>query len=359
MVRAMNIPSIVTLACAIALISPAAVAADPFTYAWEEVAPGVHVGVRPDSTRSPVMGTTTFVVGDTGVVVFDGGGVPLMSARAIAKIRSVTELPVTHVVVSHWHQDHMWGIAEFADAYPGARIVSHPYTRAELMRRNPDAEARARNVVAEQFPALAARLENDELEPVERARLERLLADEDAIGAEYARLRSAYPDTTFESRLVLDLGGRTVELLHLGRGNTAGDVVMWLPRERIVATGDLVVRPTPYGFGSYPAEWAATLRAVQQLDYRLLIPGHGDLQRDRTYVDLLVETLELVAAQMAEFVDEGLDEEAAVERLDFSAVEERFTGGDAALAGRFRAWFKVPIARAAYRVASGVSPEVD
>lgn len=87
--------------------------ADPFQYTWTEVVPGVWAGIREDSPRIPVMGTTTFVVGDSGVVVFDGGGIPLMSERAITKIRQVTDKPVTHVAVSHWHQDHNFGIRAF------------------------------------------------------------------------------------------------------------------------------------------------------------------------------------------------------------------------------------------------------
>jgi cyclase len=335
-----------------------AAAADPFQYSWQEIAPGVHVGIRDDSTRAPVMGTTTVVVSTEGVVVFDGGGVPLMSERAIEYIRGITDKPVTHVAVSHWHQDHFWGIAAFADAYPGVRIVSHPYTREQLTRRNPAAEERSATAIARLIPSVTTQLENPELGAADRARLETLLADADVIDGEYQRLRSAYPDTTFERKLVIHSGERTIEFLHLGRGNTAGDIVMWLPTERIVAAGDLVVRPTPYGFGSYPGEWAETLRALQALDFRILVPGHGDIQHDAEYVALLSETLDLVATQMAALVAEGLDEDAAVGALDFSSVEQRFTNDDALLAGRFAAWFKRPIGLAAYQVATGQSPEV-
>lgn len=332
-------------------------AADPFVYSWTEIAPGVHVGVRDNSPRFPVMGSTTFVVSDAGVVVFDGGGVPLMSERALEKIRSVTDKPVTHVVVSHWHQDHNWGIKVFADAFPNVRIVAHPYTLAALQQRDSAAVGRVRTAIERQLPDIVELLAGDALPAGDRARLELFVADAATIEREYQRLEPAHPALTFEERLVIHSGERTIELLHLGKGNTAGDVVFWLPDERVVATGDLVVRPTPYGFGSYPREWAETLRRVKALNFRILIPGHGDLQRDAVYVDLLIETLDLVADQMQTLVAEGLDEDSAVARLDFSAVEERFTGGDEFLAGRFRTWFKLPIGRAAHRIARGERPE--
>lgn len=331
------------------------IAADPFEYTWQEIAPGVHVGARLPAPRIPVMGTTTFVVGDDGVIVFDAGGVPLMAESAITKIRSVSDKPVTHVVVSHWHQDHNWGVGNFKQAYPGVEVIAHPYTREALLERSPPAleriqssTVRERNM--ESAEALMAAPENREW-------AERFVEDMDIMDREYKRIEPAYPTMTFERRLVLHSGRRTVELLHLGKGNTAGDIVMWLPSERIVATGDMVVRPTPYGFGSHPAEWARSLAALKDLDYTVLIPGHGDLQRDTGYVDLLIETLNLVVGQTEALVAEGLDEEEVASRLDFTSVEPRFTGGDAFLAGRFSAWFKRPIARSAFRIASGESPE--
>ncbi|WP_223115387.1 hypothetical protein [Luteimonas suaedae] len=98
---------------------------------------------------------------------------------------------------------------------------------------------------------------------------------------------------------------------------------------------------------------------MKALDFAILVPGHGDIQHDAAYADLLIEAFELVAVQIKPLIAEGLDEEAAVARLDFSSVEPRFTEGDEFLAGRFDAWFKRPIGRAAYRVESGDSPEVE
>lgn len=366
----MNIASIRNTIMGICLLAVGLTAgADPFEYTWTELAPGVWTGIREDSPRIPVMGTTTFVVGDEGVVVFDGGGIPLMSERAIAKVRSVTDKPVTHVAVSHWHQDHNFGIRAFREVWPGVQVVSHHFTRKALIRSNEDEsgelKASIRDMVTTNAPAIEKLLENDAfsdgrpLSEHDRARFRQFLDDAEFLDREYRRIDPLYPDVTFDREFVIHQGSREVHLLHLGRGNTAGDIVLWLPAERIVAAGDLVVRPTPYGFGSYPREWAGTLEKVKALDYRVLVPGHGDIQRDTAYVDLLIETLTLVADQMEALVAQGLKEEEAVERLDFSAVEERFTGGDAFLAGRFLSWFKRPIGQAAWRVANGQSPSPD
>ena len=100
----------------------------PFTYDFDEIAAGIWVGVRPDSHRHPVMGNTTFVVDKTGVIVFDGGGLPVMADLVIDKIRSITSAPVTHVIISHWHGDHCFGISRYAEEYPGVAFVTHAFT---------------------------------------------------------------------------------------------------------------------------------------------------------------------------------------------------------------------------------------
>ena len=97
------------------IVAATANAADdsPFTIEFEKLAPGVWAGLRPDPVRAPVMGNTVFVVGEDSVIVFDGGGAPAMSDLVIDKIRSLTDLPVTDVVISHWHGDHAFGIHRF------------------------------------------------------------------------------------------------------------------------------------------------------------------------------------------------------------------------------------------------------
>ena len=112
------------------LVFSTAVADDgPFVFDFEEIAPDVWAGVRPDSSRFPVMGNTTFVIGDEGVVVFDGGGMPAMSEQIIDKIRTLTKKPVTYVVISHWHGDHNFGVYRFAEEFPGVEFIAHEFTR--------------------------------------------------------------------------------------------------------------------------------------------------------------------------------------------------------------------------------------
>ena len=341
----------------LALSSPAL--ADPFEYTFQEVSPGVWVGTRENSPRFPVMGTTTFVVGDEGVIVFDGGGVTLMSERALAKIRSVTDKPVSHIIISHWHGDHNLGIHRLLEEFPQAQVVGHSFTRAAMLGAPmdyvldyPDAVPRLAERFKKRLDSGVTR-EGESLPDSMRLNLQTILDDADLIHSEYNRVQVTPPTVTFDDRLVIHSGNRVIELRYLGRGNTAGDIVMWLPDERIVATGDLVVMPTPYGFNVPPRAWAKTLRELRALDFGTLIPGHGDVQTDAGYVDLLIETAESIADQRDALLAKGMSAEETEATLDFSPFEERFTGGDEYLANRFEVWFTRPFRKAALKALTG------
>lgn len=345
------------LAGFLALASPGA--ADPFEYTFQEVASGVWAGIRENSPRFPVMGTTTFVVGDEGVIVFDGGGVPLMSERVLAKLRSVTDKPVTHIVISHWHGDHNLGIYRLLDEFPQAEVIGHTFTRAAMLGAPMDYVDDYPNVVPRLESRFRGMLDSGltrEGEPIPasmRSNLQTILDDAELIDSQYHRVRVTPPTVTFDYRMVIHSGNRTIELRHLGPGNTAGDIVLWLPEEGIVATGDLVVHPTPYGFNVPPRAWAQALRELKSLRFTTLIPGHGDVQTGTGYVDLLIETAESIADQRDALLAEGKSREETEAALDFSAFVERFTGGDPYLANRFEVWFSLPFRKAALEALTG------
>src|SRR4051794_4791253 len=108
--------------------------ANPFQYSWQELAPGVWGGIRLDPFALPQEGNAVFVVTDQGVVVFDAGGSPLMGESIVAKVRSVTQKPITQVIISHWHADHMRGLQAIQSAFPAAQIIAHPHSRDFILQ---------------------------------------------------------------------------------------------------------------------------------------------------------------------------------------------------------------------------------
>lgn len=121
------------------------------------------------------------------------------------------------------------------------------------------------------------------LTPAQLSEARNDLNGEEQVVAEFPNFVPRLPDMTFEREMNLDLGSRPVEIKFLGRGNTPGDAVVFLSKDRILITGDIVVHPVPYLCSGYPSEWAETLRRLADLDPQTIIPGHGDVLHDLTY----------------------------------------------------------------------------
>jgi len=180
-----------------------------------------------------------------------------------------------------------------------------------------------------------------------------ILSEPELVDREFQRAQLTLPTLVFDDALTIRSGARTIELLHLGAGNTEGDIVMWLGDERIVASGDLVVLPSPYAFNMPPRQWADTLRRLNGLNYVTLVPGHGPVQHDSAYASLLIAVADDIADQRDALVAEGVAPEEIGERLDFSAYKERFTRGDAYIEGYYDDWFEQPFRAAAVKELSG------
>jgi glyoxylase-like metal-dependent hydrolase (beta-lactamase superfamily II) len=161
------------------------------------------------------------------------------------------------------------------------------------------------------------------------------------------------PTEVFRDRLVIADRDAPVELIHPGRANTDGDAIAWLPRQRVVVTGDVVVAPFPFGYNSYPQDWIAALRQVGALDFVTLVPGHGAPQRDRAYLDRLVVLIEEVRRQMAPLAAQGLSLDDARARIDLSAQRQAFVGDDPWMRRWFDYSWTTPFTESAWKEARG------
>jgi cyclase len=165
----------------------------------------------------------------------------------------------------------------------------------------------------------------------QRASFVEVLAESDSVLPDLEQARHVAPSLTFAKELRIHLGKREVRILFLGRGNTAGDAVVYVPETKTLVTGDLVVHPVPYAFGSFIGEWAKTMTALLGLDAVAIVPGHGPLLRDRAYLRRVEQLLATLASQARAAVARHETLEAARAKLDIAAVRAELTGGDAEL----------------------------
>ncbi|MEO7962432.1 MAG: MBL fold metallo-hydrolase [Gemmatimonadaceae bacterium] len=145
---------------------------------------------------------------------------------------------------------------------------------------------------------------------------------------------------TFDHDFDIDLGSRLVEVKFLGRGNTPGDAIAYLPKERIVVAGDLVVHPLPYLYDGYPSEWIVTMQKLEQLDAAAIVPGHGAVLRDNAYIALVRDLMKSAVDQMTEALRKSgpamfrtVDD--VKKSVNLTSFRQRFAGHDKELAAAF------------------------
>ncbi|HSQ61214.1 MAG TPA: MBL fold metallo-hydrolase, partial [Acidobacteriota bacterium] len=212
-----------------------------------EVADGVHVIRHKDGPDTNPQGNTTVVIGDREVLVIDSGYLPSSAREDIAQIRTWSDKPVRYLVNTHWHPDHVRGNAAYAEAFPGISIVGH--TTTPELEEGFDVPNLAR--YRARVSALEGRLkrgkgdDGKKLRDADRRATTEELAGRRAALQEFERYEPRYPQVTFSNAMTIDLGNRVVELRFLGRGHSSGDIVAYLPRERVLVTGDLVASPVP------------------------------------------------------------------------------------------------------------------
>lgn len=313
-------------------------------YTWREVSDGIYAHSQNDPLSGPVDGNSTVIVNETDVFVVDTHINPAVARAVIAKIREITDNAVTHVVNTHWHDDHTNGNHAYRQAFPDARIVSHRATLSSLREEWAPMEDQRRTTYASlEGRDLLAAADAAEADDPQRAIGIRVFAGyREALEPELPTMELVYPDLVLDERMVFERGERTIVLEWPGHGNTDGDVVVWLPDDDVLITGDILVSPVPYAFDSPMLEWIATLAIVREFGAGTLIPGHGAVQHDTQYLDrvvtLLAATLEAVATARAG----GVQYADLATSVDLSDQEALFTAGDAMRTYAWNSYYLTP-----------------
>lgn len=307
------------------------------------VAPGVHTVIWNNVLDDPVViGNSTFIINEEDVVVVDTG-ISRTSARVIVEeIRRKTNKPVRTVINTHWHDDHLLGNATFRETWPGVEFIAHPATRQDFIEQDIPMITAGLTAV----PKMIAELEAQESNDATKARMARL----SGMMAVYSETADRYlpPTLLISDDTTLIRGDRQIEIRYLGLGNTRGDLVVWLPKERVAISGDLAITPSPFALGSNISQWLVTLDRLAALEAVAFIPGHGPIQRNKTFIADLQTMLRSVRDQVAAGVKQG----RTLEQLKKDVRVEPRAGSvyEAAPAHRaFEIYFRQPAIEQAFR----------
>jgi len=251
------------------------------------------------------------IVNRDHVLVVDTHSKPSAAKALIRQIRDeITQLPVRYVVDSHLHGDHAMGNEAYPEVFGGGvEVISSVKTREWLEKLGMPRLKETLDSLPKQIADFRARLEAIKDES-QRATLIAHVEGLEAYQKEMTPPRVTLPTMTFDRRLVIHRGGREIHLLFLGRAHTAGDVVAFVPSERVIATGDLMHGLLPYMGDGFPDEWPVTLRALEALEFDRVIPGHGSIQEGKSVLAQFRGYLEEVTERVSRGVERGqtLDE---------------------------------------------------
>ena len=350
-----------------ALISVAAPAlalgssVDIAPFVAREINPKVHLLTMPDKWYAQLAGNVVVIEQSDGFVVVDSGGNAANGRAIVRYARSLANKPIKAVMITHWHGDHPQGISAIRDAYPKVRIISTRGTEAGILGPasynvgyHPDAKFdRATANQAETYKQGYRKLLEDPATPADRKeRIRIALGQFDLMTRDFVGTYLVPPTETFEHELLINDRDVPVHMMFLGRANTNGDAVAWLPKQKIVASGDIVVSPYPFGFGSYPSDWIRTLGKLKALGFKTLIPGHGDPLSDTSYLDKLIAAIRDLQAQVAPLAKSGTSLDEVRKKVDFSKSIAMF-GDTPTVKANLQGLFFDPMIKNEYKEARG------
>ncbi len=259
------------------------------TGAWPtgliQVAPDAYAYVQ--ATGAGGVSNAGLIVGPDGLIVIDTLATTPMNLAFLGSIRDVTGLPVTHLFITHHHPDHVQGIQYFLPT----NVICHPACRDEIVRNGPDAHKKW----AKLRPHFA----------------------KDVVG-----IRICIPNQTLEGKTTFYVGKRRVEIMHLGAAHTYGDLMAYLPEEKLLFAGDLMFyKVAPWVIHGYYGGWMKVMDRILALDVETIVPGHGPIVGKAELVEFR-DCLATVYDGARRGFEKGLPEAEAFAAVDLSRFHD-------------------------------------
>ncbi len=300
-------------------------------YQFAKITDGIYYATSRTPSVMQTGSNDPIIVTDRDVMIVDDGMTAAAGGALLEDVKLLTDKPVRWVVDSHYHYDHTSGNSAFG---PDVNIVGQEYVRWALLNRDwqhQDPYVGAEGRATAQINRLTQQIASEQ-DPDHKAQLQKRLEIAQSDQADLERLKTIKPtppNITFSSKMTLYDGQREIQLLFLGPGHTMGDTVVYLPKEKIVCTGDLME-----GFAEGPRvqylgdamfdEWITTLEALKKLDFDTVLPGHGGPFHDKAYITETQQYLKDFMTQAEALRKQGLTPEEAAPKVDMTSLKSVF-----------------------------------
>ncbi|HMV08871.1 MAG TPA: MBL fold metallo-hydrolase [Cyclobacteriaceae bacterium] len=302
------------------------------------------------------LGNGIAIIGTTGVFFVDTYTSPNYALEAINRLKKITNLPVRYVLNTHWHYDHMYGNYEFKLAFPECEFIMHDSTYYFL-------KTQVKPLIDQDLELTKQGLAQFEKERKERKASnglaitdsmvpywDQLIEETKEVLADYRPVKLVNGDITFNDKLTLRWGNHTLKMMHLKQyAHSEGDVIVWIPEKRLVITGDIVVAPTPYETQPNAAGMVDALQYIINMNPAIVIPGHGPVQYDLSYVKLEKEAFEAYLREAEKAVQNNIPIQEASAYIKLDDLDYKFTKGDDLAKWAYRSYFRGHIISQVYR----------
>ena len=254
--------------------------ADKDLFELKKVGDGIYGAIA--APRFKTNCNATVILTDDGVIVVDSHSKPSASKALYTQIQEISKKPVIKLVNTHFHWDHWQGNESYAATNPKVEIIASQNTKDNMSK--PDAGVGGVPFIEKQIAALPAeidKLKDDvqkEADPAKKKNLESNLHQAESFLQELKSMKPAPPTRGIATTTTLKENGREIQLHVLGRAHTNGDLFIYMPKEKVVATGDALIDWMPFMNDGYPEDWITTLTALDKLDFTSIVPGHGDVR---------------------------------------------------------------------------------
>ncbi|MCP4724640.1 MAG: MBL fold metallo-hydrolase [bacterium] len=282
-------------------------------FKFTEVVDGVYQATGTENL--PVWCNAAIIINEADVIIVDTHIIPAAVAALLEELKEITDKPVRYVINTHFHFDHVFGNQGYSD---DVEIISHESTR-EAIASGASKSGRAYDLyigrIPNQISSLKKQLETVS-DPEQRDRLELRLVYQENLLAGVRTVEPKAPNISFKKQMTLYRGEREIRILYFGRGHTEGNVVVHLPRENILITGDLIFESLSYMGNGFFAEWPETLERLKSLEFDWILPGHGTPFQDRNRIDYFQSYLRDFWKRVQTSYQAGVSAEEAAKQID-------------------------------------------
>lgn len=308
---------------------------DTIDFRVEKINDHILAFIAPPPTGLIVDGNSYAIITKAGVLVVDARRFGNIARKTISEIRKQTNQPVRWLFNTHWHGDHNMGNSVFRDSFPQVNIITQEATREVMARRMPAIIQRAQDgqlsKLLPNFDSILIVDTFDDGTPISafnKAQAKEAIFRIKRNEADNRLTKLELPNLTFADQMIIHADTVEIQLRH-AMGNTPGDAIVWLPKEQILFTGDLVVSPVPYGIGSFHTEWLEALDTIIALNPKIILPGHGQPMRDLGYIKMMRGALADLVGQVRREYKKGVTaNDSVLANMDMSKWKSQMVKGD-------------------------------